>query len=83
MVLIHIPSSLYLTSHCASISFLETIATASSFLPFAMASSSSNSFNSSAASESSEEMTLEFDSEAAHEACTPLHWDTEEWNFRT
>jgi hypothetical protein len=27
-------------------------------------------------------MTLEFDSEAAHEACAPLHWDGEEWDFR-
>jgi hypothetical protein len=27
-------------------------------------------------------MTPEFDSEAAHEACTPLHWDVEEWDFR-
>jgi hypothetical protein len=47
-----------------------------------MASSSSNSFNSSTASESSREMTLEFDSRAAHEACAPLHWDAEEWDFR-
>jgi hypothetical protein len=47
-----------------------------------MASSSSNSFNSSTASESSREMTPEFDCEAAHEACTPLHWDAEEWDFR-
>jgi hypothetical protein len=58
--------------HHASISFLKPIATASSFLPFAMASSS----------ESSREMTPEFDSEAAHEACAPLHWDAEEWDFR-
>jgi hypothetical protein len=47
-----------------------------------MASSSSNSFNSSTASESSQEMTLEFDSGAAHEACAPMHWDAEEWDFR-
>jgi hypothetical protein len=46
-----------------------------------MASSSSNSFNSSTASESSREMTPEFDSGAAHEACAPLHWDAEEWDF--
>jgi hypothetical protein len=46
-----------------------------------MASSSSNSFNSSTASESSQEMTPEFDSGAAHEACTTLHWDAEEWDF--
>jgi hypothetical protein len=26
-------------------------------------------------------MTSEFDSGAAHEACTPLHWDAEEWDF--
>jgi hypothetical protein len=48
-----------------------------------MASSSSNSFNSSTASESSWEMTPEFDSRAAHEACAPLHWDVEEWDFRS
>jgi hypothetical protein len=47
-----------------------------------MASSSSNSFNSSTASESSREMTPEFDSGATHEACAPLHWDAEEWDFR-
>jgi hypothetical protein len=47
-----------------------------------MASSSSNSFNSSIASESSQEMILEFDFGAAHEACAPLHWDAEEWDFR-
>jgi hypothetical protein len=27
-------------------------------------------------------MTPEFDSGAAHEACAPLHWDAEEWDFR-
>jgi hypothetical protein len=27
-------------------------------------------------------MTPEFDSEAAHEAYAPLHWDAEEWDFR-
>jgi hypothetical protein len=43
-----------------------------------MVSSSSNSFDSSTASESSREMTPEFDSEA----CAPLHWDAEEWDFR-
>jgi hypothetical protein len=47
-----------------------------------MASSSSNSFNSSIASESSRDMTLKFNSEAAHEACAPLHWDAKEWDFR-
>jgi hypothetical protein len=47
-----------------------------------MASSSSNSFNSFTASESSWEMTPEFDSEASHEAYAPLHWDAEEWDFR-
>jgi hypothetical protein len=47
-----------------------------------MASSSSNSFNFSTASESSREMTPEFNSRAAHEACAPLHWDAEEWDFR-
>jgi hypothetical protein len=47
-----------------------------------MASSSSNSFNSSTASKSSWEMTPEFDSEAAQEAYAPPHWDAEEWDFR-
>jgi hypothetical protein len=46
-----------------------------------MASSSSNSFNSSTASESSQEMTPKFDSRSAHEACAPLHWDAGEWDF--
>jgi hypothetical protein len=27
-------------------------------------------------------MTSKFDSGAAHEACAPLHWDVEEWDFR-
>jgi hypothetical protein len=27
-------------------------------------------------------MTPEFDSQATHEACAPLHWDAEEWDFR-
>jgi hypothetical protein len=26
-------------------------------------------------------MTPEFDSKAAYEACAPLHWDAEEWDF--
>jgi hypothetical protein len=26
-------------------------------------------------------MTPEFDSRSAHEACAPLHWDAEEWDF--
>jgi hypothetical protein len=26
-------------------------------------------------------MTPEFNSKAAYEACAPLHWDTEEWDF--
>jgi hypothetical protein len=26
-------------------------------------------------------MTLEFDSKTAYEACAPLHWDAEEWDF--
>jgi hypothetical protein len=28
-------------------------------------------------------MTLEFDPTAAYEACAPLHWDAEEWDFQT
>jgi hypothetical protein len=27
-------------------------------------------------------MTPEFNSGAAHEACAPMHWDGEEWDFR-
>jgi hypothetical protein len=46
-----------------------------------MASSSSNFSNSSTESETSWEMTPEFDSKAAYEACAPLHWDAEEWDF--
>jgi hypothetical protein len=46
-----------------------------------MASSSSDSSNSSTEPETSQEMTPEFDSKAAYEACAPLHWDTEEWDF--
>jgi hypothetical protein len=46
-----------------------------------MASSSSDSSNPSTESETSRGMTPEFDSKAAYEACTPLHWDTEECVF--
>jgi hypothetical protein len=46
-----------------------------------MASSSSNFSNSSTESETNRKMTLEFDSKAAYEACAPLHWDAEEWDF--
>jgi hypothetical protein len=46
-----------------------------------MASSSSDFSNSSTESETSREMTPEFYSKAAYEACTPLHWDAEEWDF--
>jgi hypothetical protein len=46
-----------------------------------MASSSSDFSNSSTESETSWEMTLKFDSKAAYEACAPLHWDAEEWDF--
>jgi hypothetical protein len=46
-----------------------------------MASSSSDFSNSSTESETSREMTPEFDSKAAYEACAPLHWDAEEWDF--
>jgi hypothetical protein len=27
-------------------------------------------------------MIPEFDSKAAYEACAPLHWDVEEWDFQ-
>jgi hypothetical protein len=46
-----------------------------------MASSSFDSSNPSTESETSSEMTPEFNSKAAYEACTPRHWDTEEWDF--
>jgi hypothetical protein len=46
-----------------------------------MASLSSDSSNSSTEPETSREMTPEFDSKAAYEACAPLHWDAEEWDF--
>jgi hypothetical protein len=46
-----------------------------------MASSSSDFSISSIESETSREMTPEFDSKAAYEACAPLHWDVEEWDF--
>jgi hypothetical protein len=46
-----------------------------------MASSSSDSSNSSTEPETSREMTPEFDSKVAYEACASLHWDTEEWDF--
>jgi hypothetical protein len=46
-----------------------------------MASSSSNFSNSSTESVTSREMTPEFDSKAAYEACAPLHWDAEEWDL--
>jgi hypothetical protein len=46
-----------------------------------MASSSSDSSNLSTESKISREMTPEFDSKAAYEACAPLHWDAKEWDF--
>jgi hypothetical protein len=46
-----------------------------------MASSSSDFSVSSTESETSREMTPEFDSKVAYEACAPLHWDVEEWDI--
>jgi hypothetical protein len=46
-----------------------------------MASSSSDSSNSSTESETSWEMSPEFNSKAAYEACAPLHRDAEECDF--
>jgi hypothetical protein len=46
-----------------------------------MASSSFDFSNFSTESETSQEMTPEFDSKATDEACAPLHWDAEEWDF--
>jgi hypothetical protein len=47
-----------------------------------MASSSSASSTISYESESSREPTPEYDPIAAYEVRAPLHWDTEEWDFR-
>ncbi|PVH31926.1 hypothetical protein PAHAL_9G265800 [Panicum hallii] len=47
-----------------------------------MASSSSASSIISFESETTREMTPEFDPIAAYEACAPLHWDAEEWDFQ-
>jgi hypothetical protein len=46
-----------------------------------MASSSSDTSNSSIESETSQEMTPEFDSKVAYGACAPLHPDVEECDF--
>jgi hypothetical protein len=46
-----------------------------------MASSSSDFSSSPTKSETNWEMTPEFDSKAAYEACAPLHWDAKEWDF--
>jgi hypothetical protein len=48
-----------------------------------MASSSSASSTISFESESTREATPEYGPIAAYEACTPLHWDVEEWDFQT
>jgi hypothetical protein len=47
-----------------------------------MASSSSASSVISIESETTQEMTPKFDPIAAYEACAPLHWDAEEWDFQ-
>jgi hypothetical protein len=46
-----------------------------------MASSSSASSVIAIESETTREMTPEFDPTATYEACAPLHWDAEEWDF--
>jgi hypothetical protein len=74
---IHIPFSLYLIPHrhtvhpspSSSRYQLHHLA----YPSLAMASSSSDSSNSSTESETSREMTPKFDSNAAYEACAPLH----------
>jgi hypothetical protein len=48
-----------------------------------MASSSSASSVFFFESESTREATPEYDPIAAYEACAPLHWDAEEWDFQT
>jgi hypothetical protein len=47
-----------------------------------MASSSSASSVISIESESTREATLEYDPISAYEACAPLHWDAEQWDFQ-
>jgi hypothetical protein len=47
-----------------------------------MASSSSVSSVISIESETTQEMTPEFNPTAAYEACAPLYWDGEEWDFQ-
>jgi hypothetical protein len=47
-----------------------------------MASSSSASSVISIESETTQEMTPEFDPTATYEACAALHWDAEEWDFQ-
>jgi hypothetical protein len=47
-----------------------------------MASSSSASSIISIESETTRAMTPEFDPIATYEACAPLHWDAEEWDFQ-
>jgi hypothetical protein len=51
---------------------------------FTMASSSSSSSYSvlSYESETTREATPEFNPMTAYEACAPLHWDAEEWDFQ-
>jgi hypothetical protein len=60
-----------------------SIASEPSFLPFAMASSSSASSVISFESESSRKPTPEYDPIAAYEILAPLHWDVEEWDFQS
>jgi hypothetical protein len=48
-----------------------------------MASSSSASSTISFEFESNQEATPEYDPIAAYEACAPLHWDAEKWDFQT
>jgi hypothetical protein len=47
-----------------------------------MASSSSASSVISIESESTRKATPEYEPIAAYEACAPLHWDAEEWDFQ-
>jgi hypothetical protein len=47
-----------------------------------MASSSSASSVISIDTETTQEMTPEFEPITAYEACAPLHWDAEEWDFQ-
>jgi hypothetical protein len=70
-------------SFISLIPFLQPLATAQLSFSLMASSSSSTSSAISFESESTREATPEYDPIAAYEACAPLHWDAEEWDFQT